>query len=48
MAKTIQELLADNPSGSAQQIRYVETVEAYNKWAEVGISTTIEGEEEDN
>lgn len=35
--KTIQEQLAEKPSnGDTQPIQYVETVEAYDKWAEVG------------
>ncbi|KAJ5493851.1 hypothetical protein N7463_009938 [Penicillium fimorum] len=32
---TIQELLATKPSGNSQQTQYVDTVEAYDKWAEV-------------
>ncbi|KAJ5588436.1 hypothetical protein N7537_011114 [Penicillium hordei] len=35
MAQTIQELLATKPSGHSQQTQYVDTVEAYDKWAEV-------------
>ncbi|KAJ5480227.1 hypothetical protein N7530_005736 [Penicillium desertorum] len=35
MAQTIQELLATKPSGNSQQTQYVDTVEAYDKWAEV-------------
>ncbi|CAI7581319.1 unnamed protein product [Penicillium discolor] len=32
---TIQEWLATKPSGSSQQTQYINTVEAYDKWAEV-------------
>ncbi|KAJ5956893.1 hypothetical protein N7501_011172 [Penicillium viridicatum] len=32
---TIQELLATKPSGRSQQTQYIDTVEAYDKWAEV-------------
>ncbi|OQD61334.1 hypothetical protein PENPOL_c017G06535 [Penicillium polonicum] len=32
---TIQELLATRPSGRSQQTQYIDTVEAYDKWAEV-------------
>lgn len=35
MAQTIQELLAIKPSGNSQKTQYVDTVEAYDKWAEV-------------
>ncbi|CAI7573793.1 unnamed protein product [Penicillium glandicola] len=35
MAQTIQELLATKPSEHSQQTQYVDTVEAYDKWAEV-------------
>ena len=38
---TIQELLANNPSGDSQPTHYVNTVEAYNKWAEVCIFLSI-------
>lgn len=32
---TIQELLATKPSGRSQETQYIDTVEAYDKWAEV-------------
>lgn len=36
MGKTIQEMLADKRShGDTQPVQYLDTVEAYDKWAEV-------------
>ena len=35
--ETIQELLAAKPCGNPKQTQYVDTVEAYDKWAEVCI-----------
>lgn len=35
MAKTIQEMLAEKARGDPQPVQYVDTVEAYDKWAEV-------------
>jgi hypothetical protein len=37
MAQTIQELLADRPSANGQATRYLDTVQAYDQWAEVRI-----------
>lgn len=34
MAQTIQELLKDGPSGG-QTMKYLNTVQAYDRWAEV-------------
>jgi hypothetical protein len=42
MARTIQETLASGSSSdapsSSKPVQYVETIEAYNKWAEVSHS----------
>lgn len=38
---TIQEWLATKPSGSSQQTQYINTVEAYDKWAEVSAYSPI-------
>ena len=36
MTKTIQESLAAMaPSNNIEDIKYIETIDAYNKWAEV-------------
>lgn len=32
---TIQGLLATKPSGRSQQTQYIDTIEAYDKWADV-------------
>lgn len=42
MAKTIQEMLADKTSHvDAQPVQYLDTVEAYDKWAEVRAPRTL-------
>lgn len=33
--KTIQEQLAERPSLDSQPTKYIDTVDAYDKWAEV-------------
>ena len=35
MAQTIEELLGTKPSEHSQKTQYMDTVEAYDKWAEV-------------
>lgn len=41
MAKTIQEMLAEKASGDPQPVQYVDTVEAYDKWAEVRLDSFL-------
>jgi hypothetical protein len=41
MAQTIQELLADQSSTDRQATRYLDTVQAYDQWAEVCIYTWV-------
>lgn len=42
MATTIQELLAQKPKmQNTQRVEYVETVEAYDRWAEVRCAFSV-------
>jgi hypothetical protein len=39
MSRTIQDTLAPGAGRDGNQIEYIETVDAYNKWAEVSFRT---------